>query len=334
MPDPFVVPAVARPTVAVAGNTGVFPVRRIFCVGRNYAEHSREMGATDLRRRRSRRSPPKPWSPAEASCRSRAARRTCTTRSSCVVAVGERREIFGYAAGIDLTRRDVQAQMKKEGKPWDTAKGFEHSAPLSAIAPAADIGHPARGRIWLEVNGQLRQDGDIADMIWAVPEILAELATWFELQAGDLVFTGTPAGVGPLRPGDRVRGGRGWRGRARSHDGGTMKLFSYWRSSAAWRVRIALSWKGIPHGTVPVHLVRDGGQQHSESYHEVNPQERVPALDEDGGCSRSRLRSSSTSRRHTRSRRCSRSISPAGPSSGRWRSPSPAKSTRCRTHAC
>jgi fumarylpyruvate hydrolase len=124
-----------------------------------------------------------------------------------VIAVGERREVFGYAAGIDLTRRDVQAQMKKEGKPWDTAKGFEHSAPVSVIAQAADIGHPARGRIWLEVNGQRRQEGDIADMIWGVPELLAELATWFEVQAGDLVFTGTPAGVGPLAPGDRVRGG-------------------------------------------------------------------------------------------------------------------------------
>jgi fumarylpyruvate hydrolase len=101
----------------------------------------------------------------------------------------------------------VQSQMKKEGKPWDTAKGFEHSAPVSAIARAADIGHPSRARIWLEVNGRTRQDGDIADMIWGVPEILAELATWFEVQAGDLVFTGTPAGVGPLRPGDRVRGG-------------------------------------------------------------------------------------------------------------------------------
>ncbi len=124
-----------------------------------------------------------------------------------VVAVGGGREIFGYAAGVDLTRRDVQLSLKKEGKPWDTAKGFEHSAPVSAIARAADIGHPVRGRIWLEVNGQLRQDGDISDMIWGVPEVLTELATWFELQAGDLVFTGTPAGVGPLRPGDRIRGG-------------------------------------------------------------------------------------------------------------------------------
>ena len=124
-----------------------------------------------------------------------------------VVAIGAGREIFGYAVGNDLTRRDVQLSLKKEGKPWDTAKGFDHSAPITPIAPAADIGHPARGRIWLEVNGELRQDGDIADMIWGVPEIVAELSTWFELMPGDLVFTGTPAGVGPLVPGDRVRGG-------------------------------------------------------------------------------------------------------------------------------
>ena len=158
-----------------------------------------------------------------------------------VVALGAEREIFGYAVGNDLTRRDVQLLMKKEGKPWDTAKGFDHSAPVTPIARAADIGHPARGRIWLEVNGALRQEGDIADMIWGVPEILAELATWFELQAGDLVFTGTPAGVGPPRAGRSRARRRGRRGRTRAHDGGAMKLFSYWRSSAAWRVRIALS---------------------------------------------------------------------------------------------
>jgi fumarylpyruvate hydrolase len=208
MQDPFVVPAVARPTVAVAGTSRVFPVRRIFCVGRNYAEHSREMGATDLE------APPFFFTkPAEAVVPSGAVlpfpgrTQDLHHEIELVVAIGERREVFGYAAGIDLTRRDVQAQMKKQGKPWDTAKGFEHSAPISAIAPAADIGHPARGRIWLEVNGQLRQQGDIADMIRSVPELLAELATWFEVQAGDLVFTGTPAGVGALSPGDRVRGG-------------------------------------------------------------------------------------------------------------------------------
>jgi len=197
-----------RPTVAVAGGAPVFPVRRIFCVGRNYAEHSREMGATDLK------APPFFFTkPAEAVVASGGVvpfpGRTTDLHHEIelVVALAGAREIFGYAAGIDLTRRDVQAQMKREGKPWDTSKGFEHSAPISSIARAVDVGHPSRGRIWLEVNGQCRQDGDLADMIWGVPEILAELATWFEIQAGDLVFTGTPAGVGPLRPGDRVRGG-------------------------------------------------------------------------------------------------------------------------------
>jgi len=206
--DQHAVAVARRPTVAVAGGAPVFPVRRIFCVGRNYAEHSREMGATDLK------APPFFFTkPAEAVVASGGVvpfpGRTTDLHHEIelVVALAGAREIFGYAAGIDLTRRDVQAQMKREGKPWDTAKGFEHSAPISSIARAADVGHPARGRIWLEVNGQCRQDGDLADMIWGVPEILAELATWFEIQAGDLVFTGTPAGVGPLRPGDRVRGG-------------------------------------------------------------------------------------------------------------------------------
>jgi fumarylpyruvate hydrolase len=192
----------------VAGSALVFPVRRIFCVGRNYAEHAREMGASELR------APPFFFTkPADAVVASGAVvpypRRTADLHHEIelVVALGAGSEIFGYAVGNDLTRRDVQAQAKKEGRPWDTAKGFDHSAPVSPITRAADIGHPERGRIWLEVNGQRRQDGDIADMIWGVREILAELSTWFELMAGDLVFTGTPAGVGPLQPGDRVRGG-------------------------------------------------------------------------------------------------------------------------------
>jgi fumarylpyruvate hydrolase len=121
---------------------------------------------------------------------------------------GDARElIYGYAVGNDLTRRDAQAAMKEQGKPWDIAKGFDHAAPVTAIAPVSDIGHPERGRIWLEVNSAPRQEGDIADMIWSVPEVIAELSTWFELAPGDLIFTGTPAGVGPLKPGDRVRGG-------------------------------------------------------------------------------------------------------------------------------
>jgi fumarylpyruvate hydrolase len=113
--------------------------------------------------------------------------------------------VFGYAVGLDLTRRDLQAIAKAKGMPWDTAKAFDHSAPLSAIRAAAEIGHPQHAALTLEVNGQLRQQSDIAQMIFSVPEILARLSRLFELKAGDLVFTGTPAGVGPLMRGDAVQ---------------------------------------------------------------------------------------------------------------------------------
>ena len=186
----------------------MFPVRRIFCVGRNYPEHAREMGAWDLRARPFFFMKPPDAVVASGSVVPFPARTADLQHEvELVVALGGRREIFGYAVGNDLTRRDVQSLAKKEGRPWDTAKGFDHSAPISPIARAADIGHPARGRIWLEVNGALRQEGDIGDMIRSVPEIIGELSTWFALAAGDLVFTGTPAGVGSLNPGDRVRGG-------------------------------------------------------------------------------------------------------------------------------
>ncbi|HEY0340598.1 MAG TPA: fumarylacetoacetate hydrolase family protein, partial [Steroidobacteraceae bacterium] len=114
--------------------------------------------------------------------------------------------VFGYAAGNDLTRRDLQNDSKKKGLPWDTSKAFDRSAPLSAIRPASR-GHVSKGRIWLAVNGQVRQDSDITEMIWTVPEIITELSTLFELQPGDLIFTGTPSGVGALKPGDLIEGG-------------------------------------------------------------------------------------------------------------------------------
>jgi fumarylpyruvate hydrolase len=203
--DQHAVTAASRPTVAVAGSDLRFPVRRIFCVGRNYPEHAREMGAKDLR------APPFFFcKPADAVVASGSVvpfpSRTSDLHHEIelVAALGAGGEVFGYAVGNDLTRRDVQAAAKKEGKPWDTAKGFDHSAPLSAIARVTLSPH---ARIWLEVNGKIRQDGDIGDMIWGVPEIIAELSTWFRLEPGDLVFTGTPAGVGRLNPGDRVRGG-------------------------------------------------------------------------------------------------------------------------------
>jgi fumarylpyruvate hydrolase len=115
--------------------------------------------------------------------------------------------IFGYAVGNDLTRRDLQSAARDSGKPWDTAKGFDHSAPITAIQTLDKTGLIEKGRIWMSVNGEIRQDGDIADLIWSVPETIAELSQFFTLQPGDLIFTGTPAGVGPLKPGDRIEGG-------------------------------------------------------------------------------------------------------------------------------
>jgi fumarylpyruvate hydrolase len=217
MQEQYAVPAVPRPTVAVEGGGPRFPVRRIFCVGRNYPEHAREMGFQD-------RAPPFFFTkPADAVVASGAAvpypPRTLNLHHEIelVVALGRGGRdllvgdalglVFGYSVGNDLTRRDVQAAAKDAGRPWDTAKGFDHAAPVAPVVPASMCGHPAKGRIWLEVNGTLRQQGDLADMIWSVPEVIAELSTWFELAPGDLVFTGTPAGVGPLVAGDRVRGG-------------------------------------------------------------------------------------------------------------------------------
>ncbi len=115
--------------------------------------------------------------------------------------------MYGYAVGLDMTRRDLQAEAKKMGRPWDVGKAFDGSAPCSAIRPAAEIGHPAKGAVWLEVNGGERQRGDLAQLIWKIPEMIAYLSTLFTLAPGDLIFTGTPAGVGPVERGDLLRGG-------------------------------------------------------------------------------------------------------------------------------
>jgi fumarylpyruvate hydrolase len=124
------------------------------------------------------------------------------------IAVGRALEhVFGYAVGLDMTRRDLQNEAKKAGRPWEVAKAFEHAAPCSAIAPVAAIGHPSRGRIRLAVNGLTRQDGDIAQLVWSVPETIAHLSGLFELRPGDLIYTGTPAGVGPVARGDLLEGG-------------------------------------------------------------------------------------------------------------------------------
>ena len=206
------------PSVEIAGSSTRFPVHRIYCVGRNYAAHAREMGADPARE------PPFFFSkPADAVVPNGAAvpypSRTANLHHEIelVLAIGEGgrnipvanalAHVFGYAVGNDLTRRDLQAAAKDRGQPWDTAKGFDHSAPITAIRRVADVGHPARGAIWLEVNGQPRQRADLCEMIWSVPEIVSELSTLFELKPGDLVFTGTPAGVGPVVRGDSIVGG-------------------------------------------------------------------------------------------------------------------------------
>lgn len=206
------------PTVEIAGSRHRFAVHRIYCVGRNYGAHAREMGMDPARE------PPCFFSkPADAvvpngTCVSYPPRTSDLHHEiELVVAIGKGgcniarpaalTHVFGYAVGNDLTRRDLQARARSKGLPWDVSKGFDASAPLSAIRPASEVGHPTSGRIWLEVNGQPRQDADLAEMIWNVGEIVAELSTFFELRPGDLIFTGTPAGVGPLVRGDHVVGG-------------------------------------------------------------------------------------------------------------------------------
>lgn len=206
------------PTVEVAGSTARFPVHRIYCVGRNYAAHAREMGMDP------EREPPFFFTkPADAVVPNGAPvpypPRTANLHHEIelVVAIGEGGKdipvanalahVFGYAVGNDLTRRDLQAAARNDGRPWDVAKGFDHSAPLTVIRRVADVGHPESGAIWLEVNGETRQRADLSEMIWDVPEIIAELSTYFELRPGDLVFTGTPAGVGPVQRGDSLVGG-------------------------------------------------------------------------------------------------------------------------------
>jgi len=211
----FAPPAAA--SAAISGSSQRFPIHRIYCVGRNYAEHVKEMGGEVGRE------PPVFFTkPADAVVGNDVAipypSRTSNLHHEIelVIAIGRGghdiqkdralEHVFGYAAGNDLTRRDLQAASKQKGQPWDTSKGFDHSAPLAAIRPVAQ-GHVSKGRIWLSVNGQVRQDSDLGEMIWSVPEVIAELSSLFELKPGDLIFTGTPSGVGALKPGDRIEGG-------------------------------------------------------------------------------------------------------------------------------
>ncbi|MFM0080109.1 fumarylacetoacetate hydrolase family protein [Paraburkholderia sediminicola] len=205
-------------SVAVSGSTSRFPVRRVFCVGRNYADHAREMGANPDR------DPPFFFSkPADAVVPATGVLPYPPLTSDLhheielVIAVGKEGKtiapenaldfVWGYGVGVDLTRRDLQATAKKLSRPWDWAKGFDASAPVSEIKPASELGHPSCGRIWLSVNGEVRQQGDLSEMIWPVADIISYVSQAVTVKPGDLIFSGTPAGVGALRPGDKVAGG-------------------------------------------------------------------------------------------------------------------------------
>lgn len=202
-----------RASLPVIGTDARFPVRRIYCVGQNYAEHAREMGGSGREKPVFFDKPTDavttastvPYPPGTDNLHHEVELVVALkSGGSDLTSAQAGQAIFGYAVGVDLTRRDLQAAAKERGAPWTTAKGFDHSAPMSPIRPVADGGHPANASISLAVNGLLRQQGNTADMVWSVPEIIAELSGLYELKAGDLVFTGTPAGVGPLQPGDLV----------------------------------------------------------------------------------------------------------------------------------
>lgn len=214
---PFVLappPVIALP---VAGEAGLFPVRRIYCVGRNYVEHIREMKEGD------ERDPPfffqKPRDaivPSGARIPYPVGTADFQHEIELVIAMGRGGRsipeasaldhVFGYAIGIDLTRRDRQVDMRKKMLPWEAGKAFDHSAPCGPVHPASRIGHRLSGAITLAVNGTERQRGDLSQMIWNVPEIVAKLSQDYALEAGDIIMSGTPAGVGPVGPGDVMTG--------------------------------------------------------------------------------------------------------------------------------
>jgi fumarylpyruvate hydrolase len=212
----YVIPPSPIPAVPVAGG-GLFPVRRIFCVGRNYAEHAREMGADPDRE------PPfffakpadavltggadMPYPPATNSLHHEMELVVAIGTGGADIAVAEALgHVWGYAPGLDMTRRDLQSAAKKEGKPWDMGKGFDHSAPIGELVPAARLPDPARGRIELKVNGSGRQASDLSRMIWSVAETISFLSSLVRLAPGDLIFTGTPEGVAAVQRGDLLEG--------------------------------------------------------------------------------------------------------------------------------
>ena len=217
----YVFPPAPAPSVPVVGTEAQFPVHRIYCVGRNYEEHAKEMGFTG-------REPPFFFmKPADAIVVASPGATTPLPYPSLtanlhheielVVAIGKGGKniaaadalshIYGYAVGLDMTRRDLQNDMKKQGRPWSIGKGFDHSAPIGPITPAAQAGDVGKAGIWLQVNGVDRQRSNVAQLIWNIAETIEHLSAAWELQPGDLIYTGTPEGVGAVVTGDVLEGG-------------------------------------------------------------------------------------------------------------------------------
>lgn len=213
----FVIAPPPQASIPVAGEAKAFPVRRIWCVGRNYLEHIREMGNDE-------RAPPfffakhpdmivgdgatVPYPPLTKDLHHEVELIVALKSGGLNIPTAQALDhVYGYGVGIDLTRRDLQQAARKKERPWEIGKSFDQSAPCGALQPAAKIGHPAKGRIWLSVNGVEKQKGDLTELIWNVPEIISKLSEQVALAAGDIILTGTPAGVAALAPGDKVECG-------------------------------------------------------------------------------------------------------------------------------
>lgn len=203
-------------TLPVAGTDDLFPVHRIYCVGRNYAAHTIEMGHDPDKE------PPFffqknpdnllfgqdfPYPPASSDVHFEFEMSVALKSGGTDISIDDAlSHIYGYGCALDMTRRDLQGEAKKAGRPWEVGKAFEHSCPCSALVPASEIGHPASGSIVLNVNGEPRQEGNLDQMIWKVPEMISYLSGLFTLRGGDIILSGTPSGVGPVAKGDKLHG--------------------------------------------------------------------------------------------------------------------------------
>lgn len=213
----YVINVPKQASVPVEGTDARFPVHRIYCVGRNYAAHTIEMGGDPDREAPFffQKNPDNlvldgadfPYPARSKNVHFEIEMVVALSKGGKDIPIDQAMShVFGYAVGLDMTRRDLQDECKKAGRPWEIGKAFEHSAPMTAIVPASKIGHPENGAVWLKVNGEVRQQGDLNHMIWKVPEMISYLSGLFELQPGDLIMSGTPSGVGPVVKGDVMEG--------------------------------------------------------------------------------------------------------------------------------